>query len=122
MTGTLVEPTGIVITGPSGRGCHRSYCCWPRSRSLRSCGFHVGASVDVDRVADRHAGRASDVDGGIARARGNRQPGVGEAEQVEAVGRELRPGRDLHSRKDGLLGRVLGQGPVGDVDVTGPAL
>src|ERR1035437_10122444 len=23
VTGTLVEPTGIVITGPSGRGCHK---------------------------------------------------------------------------------------------------
>ena len=22
MTGTLVEPAGIVITGPSGNGCH----------------------------------------------------------------------------------------------------
>ena len=82
-------------------------------------GLHAGAGVDVDRIADRHAGRAPDVDGGIARARGDRQPGVGEAEQVEAASRELRPGRDLHRREDGLLGRVLGQGPVGDVDVTG---
>ena len=73
----------------------------------------------ADRIAGRHAGRAPDVDGGIARARGNRQPGVGEAEQVEAVSRELRSGGNLHRGEDGLLGRVLGQGPVGDVDVTG---
>ena len=63
-----------------------------------------------------HAGRAPDVDGGIARARGDRQPGVGEPEQVETVSRELGPGRDLHVREDGLLGWMLGQGPVGNID------
>ena len=35
-------------------------------------GFHAGAGVDADRIADYDAGRAPDVDGGIARARGRR--------------------------------------------------
>ena len=120
MTGTLVEPAGIVITGPSGRGCHNVVllpAAVPMLAILRVS--TRGAAVDFNCIADVHAGRVSDVDGGITLVRGDRQPGVGEAEQVETVGRELRPGRDLHRRKDGLLGRVLGQGPVGDVDVTG---
>ena len=100
----------MVITGPSGSGCHS--VVWllaavPMLAILRDLRTRAGA--DVDRIAGRHAGRAPDVDGGIARARGSRQPGVGEAEQVEAVSRELRSGRDLHRREDGLLGRVLGQ-------------
>ena len=120
VTGTLVEPTGIVITGPSGRGCHS--VVWLLAAVPTLCdlaGLHAGAGVDADRIADRHAGRAPDVDGGIARARGNRQPGVGEAKQIEAASCELRPGRNLHRREDGLLGRVLGQRPVGDVDALG---
>ena len=87
-----------------------------RSDACDLAGLRAGAGVDADRIADRHAGRAPDVDGGIARARRDRQPGVGEAEQIEAASRELRPGRDLHRREDGLLGRVLGQRPVGDID------
>ncbi len=111
VTGTLVEPTGIVITGPSGSGCHSVVlAAGRRPDAYDLAGLHAGAGVDADRIAGVHAGRAPDVDGGIARARGDRQPGVGEAEQVEAASRELRPGRDLHRREDGLLGRVLRSG------------
>ncbi len=112
---------------PGGNGDHRTVgeglperriAGWPPFPTLAILRVSaLGAGVDADRIADRHAVRAPDVDGGIARVRGDRQPGVGEAEQVEAVSREFRPGRDLHRREDGLLGRVLGQGPVGDVDV-----
>ena len=38
VTGTLVEPTGIVITGPSGRGCHSVVVLPAAVPSWRSCG------------------------------------------------------------------------------------
>jgi len=82
-------------------------------------GFHGGAGVDLDRVANRHAGHAPDVEGGIALFRGDRQSGVGQAQHVEAFGPELRPGWDLHRGEDGRRDRVFGQGPVGDVDLAG---
>ncbi len=75
-----------------------------------------------DGIADVHAGRAPDADGGIALARGGGKSGVGEAEQIEAAGRELRPGRNFHCREDGLLGRVFSQGPVGEVDGAGAGI
>ena len=82
-------------------------------------GLRGRAGADLDLLAGGEAGRATEVDGGVARAGGGRQPRVGQAEQVVAVARELRPGRDGHRREDGLLGRVLGQGPVRQVDGAG---
>jgi len=116
VTGTLVEPAGIVITGPSGRGCHSVVlllAAVPDASDLAR--LRVGAGVDGNRIADRHATRCPDVEGGIARTRGDGQPGVREAEHVKAARRELRPRRNFHRRENCLLGWVFGEGPVGDV-------
>ena len=120
VTGTLVEPAGIVITGPSGRGCHS--VVWllaavPRFAILRVSALEPVSMLTVSPT-DMPVVLLTWMVVSPARA-GTAKPGVGEAEQVEAASRELRPGRDLHRREDGLLGRVLGQGPVGDVDAPG---
>src|SRR5262249_61566324 len=79
-------------------------------------GLRGGTGADLDLLAGSHAGRATDVDGAVARVGGDRKPRTGEAEQVGAVARERRPGRDGDRRGDGLPRRVLGQGPVRQVD------
>ena len=81
--------------------------CCRGSRRLDAgdlAGFHGGTGVDFNRIADVHTGRASDIDGGVTLLRGDRQSGVGQAEHVEAFGRELRPGRNLDRREDGQSG------------------
>ena len=86
-----------------------------RSDAYDLASLHLGAAVDADRISGLHAVRAADVNGGIARARGESKPRVGEAEQVEAARRELGPGWDIHRREDGLLSRMLGQTPIGNI-------
>ena len=112
-TGTVVEPAGTVMTGPSGSGCHSVVApdaAVPTVAILRRLAVHV------DRVACGHAGRAADAHRGVTRARRRRQAGVGQAQQVEPVAAERDPGRDLDRREDRLLGRVLGQRPAREVD------
>ena len=108
----------MVMMGPSGSGCHSVVLCLAAVPTLAILRVSALEPVSMLIVSPSvHAGRAPDVDSGVACARRDGQSGVGEAEQIEAAGREFRSGRDLHRREDGLLGRVLGQRPVGEVDV-----
>src|SRR6185437_16336497 len=93
---------------------------WPGRTGIGDVGDGAGlrgpAGADLDLLAGRQAAGVAEVQGGVARAGRGGQPGVGQAEQVEAVTRQPGPRRDGHGREDGLLGRVLGQGPVRQVD------
>src|SRR5581483_1154968 len=63
-------------------------------------GLRGGTGADLDLLAGREAGGVTQVEGGVARAGWGRQARVGEAEQVEAVSRELGTGRYGHGRED----------------------
>ena len=118
--------------GRASRNCdHRSFgkglpqrCVVGGSRS-QACDlarFDAGASTDGDGIANRHFIRVPDMEDAVTRARRGHQPRVGETEQVEAAGRKLRSSRDLYRREDSLVGWVLGQRPVGNIDALGTCI
>ena len=70
VTGTLVEPAGIVITGPSGSGCHSVVGLPAAVPTLAILRVSAPAPVSMAIVSPAdHAGRAPDVDGVVALAR-----------------------------------------------------
>ena len=87
-----------------------------RSRRPDACD-RAGLAADVDLLAGFKAGGAPDIDCGRARACGGCQSRAGEAEQVEAVSRDLRPGRNRRQLDGSPLAPGVDQAPVGNVDL-----
>ena len=94
-----------MITGPSGSGCHSVVLVAGRacrrltifaSRRRRRCRCVIESPADIPAVL-----RTWIVVSPCAR--GDREAGIREPEQVEAARRERRPGRDLDRREDRLL-------------------
>src|ERR1700723_2026970 len=89
------------------------------SKACDFAGFHARAVADADRITNRHSIRAPHMEDAVACARGDREPGIGETEQVEAASSKFRSARNRYRREDGLMGGVLGQRPAGYIDASG---
>ncbi len=89
------------------------------SKACDFAGFHARAVADADRIANRHSIRAPHMEDAVACARGDREPGIGKTEQVEAAGCKFRSARNRYRREDSLVGGMFGQRPVGYIDASG---